>query len=136
MMPRALLTISLIAFATSACHSRAARVPNAAESLGSAIASFTASLKTVAPGEPVVLSWRVRGAEEVVLQGAPQAPADREEGMLKDIGKFPATGSVEVRPEKSMVYVLSCEGTKGSSCASLSVRVPVSAKSARPSPKS
>jgi hypothetical protein len=122
-----LLSSLLMAITTAACrHEFTTRLPVSPEGTGPRIVSFTATPRTVSAGDPVTLSWIVRGSNLVVLEEARDAAIGSDAGRLQEIARFSDSGSLEVRPRETMVYVLTCPETSGSACMSLSVRVTVS----------
>ncbi len=100
------------------------RVPEPPGS-GPYIATFTAEPTVIRSGESTTLVWTVQGSASVVLEEAPSSLIGNEDGLLRRIGRFPESGHLEIRPARSMIYVLSCDNETGSACASITVRVTV-----------
>ena len=122
-----LLFAMLLAVTIVACRREfKSHIPTPPEGLGPGIVSFTATPKNVSAGEPVTLSWIVRGGNSIVLEEAVDAAIGTDAGRLQEVAKFTESGSLEVRPRQSMVYVLSCGESNSSACMSLSVNVTVS----------
>lgn len=80
---------------------------------------FEVQPRVIAPGEPALLRWSIKGATKVVIQ-----EASKSSSQLHKIGTFGGSGSLQVRPEEDTTYVVSCEGST-TSCASVSIRVRV-----------
>ncbi|MDE0819852.1 MAG: lamin tail domain-containing protein, partial [Opitutales bacterium] len=75
------------------------------------INSFTANPRVVVPGDPVVLSWDVAYATSVSIN--------------QDIpGISGASGSIELRPDTSLTYIITASNDSGSRTARVSVSVP------------
>jgi hypothetical protein len=116
----------LLAVSTASCrHESAARIPAPPESASRGIASFAATPGKVAPGDPVSLSWVVRGSELIILEQAADPAPGPLAARLEEIGRYTESGSLEVHPQRSMVYLLSCEGATGGACSALSAHVTV-----------
>jgi len=81
------------------------------------------SPETIDSGEKAVLQWDARNVSEVLLEEAldPHAEIPAE---FNSLGKFPASGTLEVRPKASTIFVVSC-GDEKIGCASASVHVTV-----------
>ncbi len=88
---------------------------------------FEAKPKQITAGESVVLRWSIKGATKVTLEEA----AETRSGSvaLKKLGTFDgSSGTLEVKPESTTSYVISCEGSTSFACASVTVRVHVREK--------
>jgi hypothetical protein len=74
-------------------------------------------------GDTVVLRWDAPYQIEVTLEQAIDPLADVQ-AEFQSIGTFPANGSLEVHPQRSVTYVVSC-GNNVVGCYSASVYVTV-----------
>ena len=85
---------------------------------------FEAKPKEITAGETVVLRWFIKGATKVTIE---EASETRSGGVaLKKLGTFDgSSGTLEVKPESTTSYVISCEGSTSFACASVTVRVHV-----------
>jgi len=81
---------------------------------------FEVRPKVIAPGETATLRWSIKGATKVLIEAS--ALSDRP---LRQIGKFGAKGSIEIRPKEDTIYVVTCDGPTAYSCASASISVRV-----------
>jgi len=85
---------------------------------------FEVQPREIAAGETAVLRWAIKGATKITIEEAPESSVGR--GELRKLGTFEgSSGTLQVRPTENTTYVVSCEGSTGYSCASLSVRVRV-----------
>jgi hypothetical protein len=84
---------------------------------------FFAEPQVIAKGEAATLHWEALNATEVLLEKAADPHAPRR-ANFEVVGRFAAKGALEVRPEVSTVYVVSC-GDEVIGCSSASVRVKV-----------
>jgi hypothetical protein len=86
------------------------------------IVSFTATPRTVKPGESVTLQWETRGATSVAIEWGPErnprGPTQKRMGL-------PPSGAMTLQPEEDTVYVLECDTPEGQTCMSASTRVHV-----------
>ena len=85
--------------------------------------TLTADRTTVHPGETVVLHWKSRNALSVTIDQAidPHAHVRAE---FQSLGTHPASGTLEVRPQHSTTYVVSC-GDERIGCSSASIYIVV-----------
>ena len=84
--------------------------------------SFQVRPKTLRQGHSATLSWFVPYAQQVRLeQGAEDGPSSLQ--CLHLIGVFPSKGSLEVSPQVSTTYVVSCADAKTSCAESISINV-------------
>ena len=81
---------------------------------------FEVRPKVIAPGEAAILRWSIKGATKVLIEQS--RLSDR---TLREIGKFGASGSIEIRPKEDTIYVVTCDGPTAYSCASASISVRV-----------
>ncbi|MGD0438495.1 MAG: hypothetical protein ABSB86_18705 [Bryobacteraceae bacterium] len=88
------------------------------------ILRFIARPQVIHAGEKVTLTWNAGHAEEVLLEEAKEASGGQPAEFLHSVGKFPASGSLEVWPKVSTTYVVSC-GDETIGCASASATVVV-----------
>ena len=65
--------------------------------------------KRIHPGEMAILSWSNPYTSEVLLECIPERRSSSA-GHLQPIGRFPAKGSLEVWPQVTTTYVISCVG--------------------------
>lgn len=72
----------------------------------------------IAPGEKAVLHWSIKGATEVVIE-----QISGSSPVLRKIGTFGASGSLQVQPKEDTNYVLSCEVSTTHACASVTLHV-------------
>lgn len=72
-------------------------------------------------GQSVVLLWEARNTSEVTLEQAVDPNADIR-AEFKSLGTFPASGTLEVHPQESTTYVVSC-GSEIIGCSSASVHI-------------
>lgn len=84
---------------------------------------FVASPEIIHSGEKSVLQWDARNVPEVWLEKA-QDPHAETPAEFNSLGKFPASGTLEVQPKASTTFVVSC-GDDKIGCASASVHVTV-----------
>jgi hypothetical protein len=84
---------------------------------------FFAEPQVIAKGETATLHWEALNATEVMLEKAVDPHAPRR-ANFDLVGRFAAKGTLEVRPEVSTIYVVSC-GDEVIGCSSASVRVKV-----------
>src|SRR5690606_10213446 len=75
---------------------------------------FEASAETVAPGQPVVLSWKVERAQSVRIF--------EREGTFEERSTAPE-GAVEVKPFRNTTYVLEAYNSSGTASASVEIRI-------------
>jgi len=73
------------------------------------IDDFSAAADVIRPGENVTLRWSVSGAASVTIDNGP--------------GGLPASGSIEVAPQRTTRYTLTASGRKGVSTAWVTVEV-------------
>lgn len=73
---------------------------------GAKILSFTSTQETIVEGESVTLQWETKGASHLVLTA---------DGLRIDQGELAASGSMEVRPERSTTYGLEAVPARGAS---------------------
>ena len=88
---------------------------------------FEAKPKEITAGESVVLRWSIKSATKVTIE---EAAETRSGGVaLKKLVAFEgSSGTLEVKPESTTSYVISCEGSTSFACASVTVRVNVREK--------
>ena len=86
------------------------------------ITRLIARPRIIHAGERVVLTWNSRNTKDVLLEEAKDASAGAPAEYLHEVGKFPANGTHEVRPNATTRYVISC-GDEKIGCASASVTV-------------
>jgi plastocyanin len=85
---------------------------------------FEARPREIAPGEVAILRWSIKGATRVTIEEVPESTIGRRE--LRKLGSFESSaGTLEVKPEESTTYVITCEGSTTYTCASATVRVRV-----------
>jgi hypothetical protein len=72
-------------------------------------------------GQSATLRWETRNTTEVTLEQAADPNADIR-AEFKSLGTFPASGTLEVRPNESTTYVVSC-GNDLIGCSSASVHI-------------
>ena len=84
------------------------------------IMSFTVTPRKVHVGQAVTLKWVTTGMRTVTLDWA---PATNTRDNWRHCTDLPAEGSLTMTPESDTVYVLNCEHSAGSACASATVRV-------------
>ncbi len=88
---------------------------------------FEAKPKEITAGESVLLRWSIKGATKVTIEEA--AETRTGDVALKKLGTFDgSSGTLDVKPESTTSYVLSCEGSTSFACASVTVRVNVREK--------
>lgn len=87
--------------------------------------TFVIEPAVIAPGQSATLFWNIPGATQVSIEKTSEDAKLKGKGELNRIGTFDAKGQVEVKPLADTTYVLSCEGSKSITCASVSVRVRV-----------
>jgi len=85
------------------------------------IMRFTAHPTIIHRGEAVVLHWDAKNAAGVTLEQAVDPKADIR-AKFESLGTFPGSGTLEVRPNESTTYVVSC-GNEIIGCSSASVHV-------------
>ncbi|MFA5078724.1 MAG: CARDB domain-containing protein [Dehalococcoidia bacterium] len=73
------------------------------------IDDFSAAADVIRPGENVTLRWSVSGAASVTIDNG--------------LGSLPASGSIEVSPQRTTRYTLTASGRKGVSTAWVTVEV-------------
>jgi hypothetical protein len=119
-----ILVLSLFVLAAIAAVRGAARsrVDTIGPARSAEIVSFTATPRTIKPGESVTLAWETRGAASVTLKWSPERRT--RAGMQRRTG-LPPSGTLRVEPEEDTIYVLECEQASGQVCmaASASIRV-------------
>ncbi|MBZ5611398.1 MAG: hypothetical protein LAP38_24310 [Acidobacteriia bacterium] len=98
-------------------------IPRKAGATNPEVVRFVVHPAVINKGETVMLHWDARNAPEVVLEEAVDPHATRP-ADFHELGKFPASGTLEVRPQVSTIYVVSC-GNETIGCSSASVRVHV-----------
>jgi hypothetical protein len=87
------------------------------------IVSFAVRPRQVAPGGTATISWKVERADRVVLEQVPPP------GMLTEHSKsllnmtVGPVGTLEIHPQDTTTYLLSCESELGNACASATVQV-------------
>lgn len=85
---------------------------------------FEAQPREIVVGQAAVLRWSIKGATKVVIEEAPESGGDARD--LRKIGTFEgSSGTLEVKPKETTAYVITCEGSTTSWCASITVRVRV-----------
>ncbi len=85
---------------------------------------FEAKPKEITAGEAVVLRWSIKGATKVTIEEAEETRSG--DVALKKLGTFDgSSGTLEVKPESTTSYIISCEGSTSFACASVTVRVHV-----------
>ena len=92
--------------------------------LASTERSFQIQPKAIRIGQSAVLSWFNKYSSEILLYEDAETRGHWCVGSLRLIGRFPSTGSIEVSPRSSTIYVVSCADI-GITCAesiSLTVR--------------
>ena len=72
-------------------------------------------------GQSVTLRWEARNTSQVMLEQAVDPNADIR-AQFTPLGTFPASGTLEVRPNDSITYVVSC-GNELIGCSSASVHI-------------
>jgi hypothetical protein len=87
------------------------------------VVRFVVHPAVIQKGQAALLHWDARNASDVLLEEAVDPHASRP-ASFRAVGRFPASGTLEVRPVRSMIYVVSC-GDERIGCSSASVRVKV-----------
>lgn len=108
----------LAVFALTACAHRVVRPAEPASQKQDYVIEARPSV--VAPGEPVNLHWSIPGATKVSIDASGSRQSE-----LQHLGTFGGSGDLEVKPIEDTMYVVSCEGSRSVSCASVSVKVRV-----------
>ena len=88
---------------------------------------FFGEPEVIAKGESATLHWEALNATEVLLEKGID-PHAAKRAKFQAVGRFPAKGTLEVRPEVSTVYVVSC-GDEVIGCSSASLRIRVKERS-------
>ena len=86
------------------------------------ILRFVARPEVIHAGQKSTLTWNAKNASEVLIEKAAEASGGDPAEFLDSMGKFAASGSLEVRPKVTTTYVISC-GNEKIGCASASVTV-------------
>jgi hypothetical protein len=87
------------------------------------VVRFVVHPRVIKRGETAMLHWDARNANEVLLEKAADPYASRP-ADFHAVGKFASSGTLEVRPKVTTIYVVSC-GDELIGCSSASVRVQV-----------
>jgi hypothetical protein len=72
------------------------------------ITRFIVRPESIHPGEKTVLIWNARNVHSVLLEQAIEAHDGAEGEFLRWIGEFPASGTLELSPQWTTIYVISC----------------------------
>lgn len=117
------VTVVVLLLLTSGCAARiATQVEIPRRNLGSPeVMRFVVHPRVVHPGQAAMLHWDARNASEVLLEEAADPHADIK-AEFRSLGTFPASGTLEVRPQVTTIYMVSC-GDETIGCSSASVRV-------------
>jgi hypothetical protein len=115
------IAFALFAMAGSCTHARI-EVPGFPVKNSPLVSRFIARPEVIHKGQKVVLTWNTKNATDVLLEEAADAAGGAPDEMLHEIGRFPASGTHEVRPELTTRYVISC-GSEPVGCAAASVTV-------------
>jgi len=86
------------------------------------VVTFTATPDVVAPGQPVMLSWKTRGTGTIAIDFG---PVEEPRGSFEHHGNLPPVGTLQVKPTKDSIFVVGCQSVASLDCQPkvISVRV-------------
>jgi len=88
------------------------------------ITRFITRPELIHSGEKTLLIWNAQNVQQVLLEQAVEGNGEVGGEFLHRIGEFPASGTLELSPQSSTTYVISC-GDPGIGSASASATVTV-----------